>query len=166
MLQACCLLNTAGLFQRGHHTANFLSSGKFPWSPNSLSTVTLKLDSFMTGHLVYVNLLKELKLCGGAGWQGGWWLKSKREEREAVLGDQQGRVGHFSTRGACVSAEQGEATGQGPGGSNRTREKSLRKFLCSGLIQNCTLKCQLIQGFTWLNKGDQPGRRVWNSWDG
>lgn len=65
-----------------------------------------------------------------------------------------------------MSAEQGEAVGQGPGGSNCTREKSLRKFLCSGLIQNCTLKCQLIQGFTWLNKGDQPGRRVWNSWDG
>lgn len=44
--------------------------------------------------------------------------------------------------------------------------KSLWEFLCSGLIQNCSLKCQLIQGFTRLNKGDQPGRRVWNSWDG
>ena len=68
--QACCLLNTAGLFQRGHHTANFHSSGEFPWSPNSLSSITLKLDSFIAVTLL-INLLKELKLCEGARWQGG-----------------------------------------------------------------------------------------------
>ena len=34
-------------------------------------------------------------------------MKSKREEREAVLGDQQGRVGHFSTRGLVCPQSKG-----------------------------------------------------------
>lgn len=149
------MLNTTGLFQRGHHTADFQGSGKLPWSLNALSKITLKRASYVTVRLrMSTHSRNRSFVREGVLWLGG--EERSHSWRRSWLGVGPPTVQQEGPLGVCRA--RGDSW-PGPWWWHPLPWRITLEVLCSGLTKNCPLKYYLIQGFTVLKKrGGGPAR--------